>query len=158
MARMSSRNTTVTFRDGDAGPTELVIGPGPGDFSHGATNAENTAKIRVMDRGQFDGHVEGEDLEQEWSITVQLRGEAQTDAVEARVQDWLNRTGSFSGLVSKSANPDIWAFEILVTMTLGGVTTTRTLPLCVADHTFTEALEGHSLTISGTNNGAIVVT
>lgn len=156
MARMSSRNTTVRFED-DAG-TGLTVGPGPGDFSHGATNAENTQKVRVMDRGQFDGHVEGEDLEQEWSITTHLKNEVQTDAVAARLQDFLRREGSFAGLVSVSSNPDIWAFKVIVTMTVGSVTTTRTLPHCIADHAFAEALEGNTLTVSGTNNGPIALS
>lgn len=156
MARMSSRNTTVRFEDNlGAG---LTVGPGPGDFSHGATNAENTEKVRVMDRGRFDGHVEGEDLEQEWSITTQLRNEAQTDAVAARLQDFLRREGSFAGLESVSSNPDVWAFQVIVTMTVGGVTATRTLPHCLADHAFAEALEGNTLSVSGTNNGPIAIT
>ncbi|MEO0605944.1 MAG: hypothetical protein AAF211_31235, partial [Myxococcota bacterium] len=72
--------------------------------------------------------------------------------------DWLLRTGSFSGLVSKSDNPNIWAFEVEVSMQIGGVTATRTLPHCLADHAFAEALESNSLTISGTNNGTIDIT
>lgn len=156
MARYNSRNTTIRFED-FAG-TGLTVGPGPGDFSHGAMNAENTAKLRVLDRGQYDCHIEGEDLEQEWSITTQLRDEAQTDAVAERLQDFLNRTGSFAGLQSVNANADIWAFRVIVTMTKGGVTATRTLPNCLADHAFAEAMEGHTLSISGVNNGPIAVT
>ncbi|MEM6931820.1 MAG: hypothetical protein AAF602_33115 [Myxococcota bacterium] len=156
MARFNSRKTTIRFED-SAG-VGLTVGPGPGDFSHGATNRENTEKVRVLDRGTFDGHIEGEDLEQEWSITTQLRNEAQTDATAARLQDFLRRAGSFSALQTVSSNPDIWAFRVVVTMITGGVTATRTLPHCLADHTFAEALEGNTLSIAGTNNGPIAVT
>ncbi|MEM6927706.1 MAG: hypothetical protein AAF602_12305 [Myxococcota bacterium] len=156
MARFSSRNTTIRFED--AADTGLTVGPGPGDFSHGATNAENTEKVRVMDRGKFDGHVETNDLEQDWSLTTQLKNEAQTDATAQRLQDFLRREGSFSGLVSVSSNPNIWAFRVIITQTTGGVTATRTLPHCLADHAFAEALEGNTLSINGTNNGPITVT
>lgn len=154
MARFSSRTTSVRFED--AAGTGMTAGPGPGDFSHGATNQNNAERIRVMDRNQFDGHVVGDDLEQEWSITIGQRNEALTSALAARINDFIHRRNFFSGLVSLSDNPDIFAFRVIVTMTLGGVTTTKTLPLCLADETFAEAKEGNTLAITGTNNGVIV--
>lgn len=156
MARFNSRRTTVRFED--AVGLGMTIGPGPGDFQHGPLNRENNAKVRVLDRGVFDGHVETDDLEQEWSITTQLRNEAQTSAVAARLQDFLRRTGTFAAAQTLSSNPDIWAFKVIVTMTTGGVTATRTLPLCLGDHAFAEAMEGHTIAITGTNNGLITVT
>lgn len=156
MSRFNSRRTVVRFED--LAGLGMTVGPGPGDFSHGALNAENTEKVRVLDRGAYDGHVETDDLEQEWSLTVQLRNEAQTHATNARLQDFLRRTGIFAAAQTVNPNPDIWAFKVIVTMTTGGVTATRTLPNCLGMHAFSEAMEGHALAISGTNNGAIVVT
>jgi hypothetical protein len=158
MSRFNSRRTTVRFED--AAGLGMTVGPGPGDFSHGATNAENTEKVRVLDRGAYDGHVETDDLEQEWSVNVQLRNEAQTHATNNRLQDFLQRRAGTPFAAAQTTNPntDIWAFKVIITMTTGGVTATRTLPNCIAANAFSEAMEGHTLAISGTNNGPIAVT
>ena len=63
MARFTSRLTTVKFLDGGSPADEIVVGPGPGDLSIGETNADNAERIRVLDRGTFDGFVLGDDLE-----------------------------------------------------------------------------------------------
>jgi hypothetical protein len=155
MARFTSRNTTVQLV---SGASSITVGPGAGDFQHGATNAENTEKVRLLDRGVFDGHVETDDLEQDWSISIKLRNQSQTHATLARILDFIHKRGSFAGLTSVNPNPDVWAFQIVVTMVQGGVTATRTLPCCVGTETFAEAADGHTISLSGTNNGAIVVT
>lgn len=158
MSRFNSRKTTVRFED--AAGLGLTVGPGPGDFQHGATNRENTEKVRVLDRGVYDGHIETDDLEQEWSINVQLRNESQTHAVNQRLQDFLMRRAGtpFAAAVTTNPNSDVWAFKVIITMVTGGVTATRTLPNCIAAHAFAEAMEGHTLAITGTNNGVITVT
>lgn len=155
MARFSSRTTAVRFED--AASFGLAVGPGPGDFQHSDTNSENAERLRVMDRNRFDGHVLGDDLEQTWSITVELRNEVLTHATLARITDFIQRTGSFASPATQSlsTNPDVWAFRVKVTMTLGAVTTTYTLPHNVASYAKAEAKEGNRITISGTNNGAI---
>lgn len=155
MGRFSSRTTTVRFED--AAGFGLNVGPGPGDFSHGATNSENAERIRVLDRTRFDGHVLGDDLEQEWSINIGLRNQSLTDSTADRVQDFIQRTGKFAPAFTQSLsdNPDVWAFKVIVTMVLGGVSTSFELPHNVADYAFSEAKEGHTLAISGMNNGEI---
>ncbi|NRA03740.1 MAG: hypothetical protein HRU00_14170 [Myxococcales bacterium] len=162
MARFNSRKVTVRMQ-GAAG-NGMTIGPGPGDFTHGATNKGNSEKLRVLDRGAFDCHVEGDDLEQEFSITVGQKAESATSALVARVMDFIKQTGVFTpvtGLLptqSVSSNPDIWAWETVVTMVLGATTATFTIPYCIGDYAFAEAMEGNSISISGTNNGDIVRT
>lgn len=161
MARFSSRSTTVRM-EGFAG-IGMLFGPGPGDFSHGATNSENAERLRVMDRNEFDCFVVGDDLEQEWSLTIGQRNQSQTDALLPRVLDFIQRTGTFgpagtTPVQSIDLNPDVWAFRTIVTMVLGGTTATFTLPHCVADYAFAEAKEGNSITVSGRNNGVIART
>jgi len=162
MARFNSRKVTVRMQG--LGGNGMTIGPGPGDFTHGPTNKGNTEKIRVDDRGQFECHVEGNDLEQEFSITVGQKAESATDALVARVMDFIMRTGVFTettGILATqtfSINPDIWAWETIVTMVLGATTATFNLPQCIADYAFAEAMEGNTIAISGTNNGGITRT
>ena len=159
MGRFNSRSTTITHEDGTT-PTPLSItaGPGPGDFTFGNTNAENTEKIRVDDRGQYDCHIEGNDLEQEWSLTIGLRNQTLTEGAADRITDWYEKTGNFSAAVSVNANPDVWAFVTKITMVLSGVTTLFTLPNCLGNYSFAEAMEGSTLAVSGVNNGKITRT
>ena len=155
MARYTSRLTTVTFRDSGAGST-IVAGPGPGDLSIGETNAENAERLRVLDRGTFDGLILGDDLEQDVSLTLELQNESQTEAGAARIRDFIMKTGSFSS--ATSVDSSVWAFELLVTMNDGTTTATILLPRVQGSVNFSEGKEGHTMTFSGTSNGAITVT
>ncbi len=162
MGRFSSRSLTVRWED--AGGIGLLAGPGPGDFTHGETNSENAERIRILNRTRFDCHVVGDDLEQEWSITISQRNESQTSALLARILDFQQRTGTFdpdtgtTPTVTLSLNPDVWAYRVIVTMILGGTTATFTLPHNVSGYSFAEAKEGNSITVSGVNNGVIART
>jgi hypothetical protein len=155
-SRYTSRLISVKFLDA-ASPTpdEIVVGPGPGDFTLGDTNKENAERIRVLDRGQFDGFVLGDDLEQEVSITIGVKNETLTDGSADRIRDWIMRTGNFASAVS--VDPTVWAFKCVVTLNDGTTSTTMTLPLVQGSVNFTEAKEGATMVFSGTNNGTIVV-
>lgn len=152
MSRYTPRLTTVRFEDNVG--TGMTIGPGEGDFTHGATNAENAEIAPVYDRDAFDGRVKGQDLAQEGSITVQMRNQALTSAVAARLNDFLLKRNFFSGL--QSVDPTVWAFKIILTFNDGTTTTTRTLPNCVATIQFAEGRPAHTFAINYTNQGAIV--
>ena len=153
MGRFNSRTTTITHKD--AGALSITAGPGPGDFTFGNTNSENTEKLRVDDRGAYDCHIQGSDLEQEWSVSIGLVNQTLTEAASDRITDWHEKSGNFSAAVSVNANADVWAFITEVTMVLGGVTTLFTLPNCLGNYSFAEAMEGHTLAVSGVNNGKI---
>ena len=160
--RFNSRKVLVRMQG--AGGNGLTAGPGPGDFSHDPINKGNTEKLRVDDRGAFDCYVEGNDLSQAYSITVGQKAESATDTLTARIMDFIMRTGVFTkttGILatqSFSTNPDIWAWETIVTMTLGATVATFTLPHCIGDYAFAEAMEGNTISISGTNDGVITRT
>lgn len=162
MARFASRTTTVRFEG--SGGSGMTIGPGPGDFTFGTTNKENTEKVRILDRGSYECHIETDDLEQEWSITVGLKNETLTSATLARVTDFIEQAGIFTETTGSSAtttvstNTTIWAWKTIVTMVLGSATATWTLPLCFGGYAFSEATEGHTIAVAGTNNGKITRT
>jgi len=155
MARFTSRLTTVKFLDGGSPAEEIVVGPGPGDLSIGETNADNAERIRVLDRGTFDGFVVGDDLEQDVSITIEVENQTLTDSAD-RIRDFVMKTGAFSG--ATSVNSTVWAFRVQVTMTDGTNTATITLPVVQGGVDFSEAKEGSTMSFSGTNNGTIAVT
>jgi hypothetical protein len=159
MGRFNSRNTVVTFKD-STGVT-LIAGPGVGDFTFSETNKENTNKTRVLDRGVYDCHIETDDMEQSWSITLGLKSEALTSSTLARMTDWMEQAGIYtfstgsSATVTVNANSEIWAWITIVTMATGASTGVWTLPNCLGSYAFAEALEGDTLAVSGTNNGKI---
>lgn len=155
MARFTSRLTTVKFLDGGSPAEEIVVGPGPGDLSIGETNADNAERIRVLDRGQYDGFVVGDDLEQDVSITIEVENQTLTDSAD-RIRDFVMKTGAFAS--ATSVDSTIWAFRVQVTMTDGTNTATITLPVVQGGVDFSEAKEGSTMSFSGTNNGTIAVT
>lgn len=154
MGRFYSRVTTIRFED--SGGLGMTVGPGEGNFSFDPVNYGNTTKSRVLDRGRYDCHIETEDLEQSFSIDTQLKNESLTEAALDRLQDFLLKQGNFAAAVTVNANPDIWAWKCIITMVLGGVTAVYTLPNCIGDFSFAEGTEGHTIGISGTNNGPIL--
>lgn len=149
MSRYTPRLTSVRFED-NAG-LGMTIGPGEGDFSHGAMNAENAEIVPVYDRDSFDGLVEGQDLVQEGSITVQMRNEALTSGVAARVTDFIKKRGLFAAAATVSDNPRVWAHKIILTFNDGSTLTTRTLPHVKSDIAFAEGRPAHTFTISYRN-------
>lgn len=162
MGRFSSRTTSVRMQGLNG--NGMTIGPGPGDFTFGQTNKENTEKLRVMDRARYDCHIEGEDLEQEWSITVGQRNQSLTSTTVARVTDFIEQDGIFHPTTGTTPtqtvnpNPEIWAWTTIVSMVLGSTTATWTLPNCLGGYTFAEAVEGNTIALSGVNNGKITRT
>ena len=152
MARWTSRLTTVRFED--ANGLGLEWGPGPGDLSTGGENAENAEHIKKIDRGQHDGFVLGDDLVQDISITAELPNTSITDAVLARLTDFVKRQGSFAAAVS--VDPTIWAFKVLCTFNDGTTTATKTCPIVEGEGAFAEAKEGSTISFSGRNHGPIV--
>ena len=153
MARWTSRLATVVIKD-QGGSIQWTVGPGPGDLSIGAENAENAEHIKKLDRGQHDGFVLGDDMVQDVSISIELPNVALTDALDARAHDVFKRQGSWAG--ATSVDPTIWAFVVEVTLSDGVITTTKTLPIVEGEGSFAEAKEGSTFNFAGRNHGPIV--
>jgi len=157
-SRFTSKTAVIKFYDNT--PTtrlEVVAGPGQGDFTCSNLFVEgNTEKIEARDRGTHDGFVEGDDLTQEWSLTLEQVNEALTHVSNSRVMDFLRKTGSFSSAISM--DDDEWAFGVEITMTKGAVTTVIDLPKSIGMGDFTEGKETNTFSVSGTNVVAPDVT
>ena len=107
MARYTSRHVTVRFEDSAA--LGMTIGPGPGDLSISEVNANNREVIRVLNRGNHDGFVVGDDIVQDCSITVAMTNAELTSGSVASVSDFLRKTGTFAAAASMDST--VWAFK-----------------------------------------------
>lgn len=126
MGRYNYRLTSVRVED--ASGTSYTLEPTDGDFSGGGENDSNREKVAVRNRGSFDCLVEGDDITQELSMTVQMENETLTDAAAARITDWFKKQNFFSSLVS--VDSVVWAFKVIVTYNDGTTSTTKTYPYC----------------------------
>lgn len=156
MSRFNNRLVTVEFFDG--GSDSMVVGPGPGDFTMNNIEAGNSEVLEARDRHLHDGLFLGDELVQEWSITVQLRNETRTDLVEDRVNDWVRQTGKVLANNYISLDGCVWAFGLRITESDGTVTVITELPKCRANYSFAVAKEGNTLSITGRNFLAPVIT
>jgi len=150
--RYTSQNTVVTFEDSVG--TSITVGPGEGNLSVDPFNAENKEIVQKFDRGTHDGWVPTVDFTQAWSITIDMRNEAQTSAALTRIQDFMRKknahaTGGALALTSVSA--DVFAIKVIVTMNDGTTTSILTLPETVVQYGLAEGVEGHAISISGRN-------
>lgn len=151
--RYTSKNTTVQIQD-STGTYDVTVGPGAGDFSFDPIEEDNSEAIAVMDRGVFDGFVEGDDLVQNWSISIQLRAQELTHAAQDRILDAVRKTGLWASATTVDPGNSKWAFKLIVTMNDGSTTSVITLPCCRGKAAFSEGKEGHTLSLSGTNHQA----
>jgi hypothetical protein len=153
MARWTSRLATVVIKD-QGGSIQWTVGPGPGDLSIGAENAENAEHVKKLDRGQHDGFVLGDDMVQDVSISIELPNVALTDPLVGRAHDVFKKQGAWAA--ATSVDPTIWAFVMEITLTDGVTTTTKTLPIVEGEGSFAEAKEGSTFNFAGRNHGPIV--
>lgn len=158
MARYTPRLTALRFED--AVGLGMPVGPGQGDMSQGPVNAHNAEMIPVFDRDQFDGHVLGQDLTQDLSVTVSMKNESIYHATVARINDFVMRRGAFSvaNTTSVSATPGLWAWKAILTFYDGVTTTTRTYTHCVGEIALAEARPANTFSIGFRNNGQVIDT
>jgi hypothetical protein len=155
MSRFTKRLTSVRFED--AAGLGMSVTPTDGDFSVGETNAENAEHIKVMNRSVHDGFVLGDDMVQEFSITLQMKNESLTSAVQARIVDFIQKRGTFAS--ATSVDSTIWAWKTIITFNDGkGNVATRTLPICEGGHSIAEGAPTNTISITGNNHGTIVDT
>ena len=151
MARYTRRLTSVAFEDNTAmTPLSFTVSPTEGDLSIGEWNSEFAEHQPVYDRDVHDGFTLGQDIVQECSITVQMENQALTDAMAARVLDWLMKTGSFSSAVSIDST--IWAWKTICTFNDGTTSTTITLPKCEGGISLTEGQPSNTFAITFRNH------
>ena len=155
-SRFTRRHVTVTFEDNVG--TTLTVGPGPGDFTVSGLEEGNREALETRDRHAHDGWVYGDDVTQEWSITVEQVNQSLTSAAAARIYDWIvNKTRAGAALTS--VDPTVWAFKVRVSFNDGAATASILLPNNRAKcDSLAEAKETNTFKISGINVAAPTVT
>ncbi len=155
MARWSVKDCTVEIEDSSAG-YNMVVGPGEGTFTVDGLEEDNSEAIAKYDRGTFDGFMEGPDVQQTFSIELELEIQTLTHASQDRIKDAVCGTGLWawtptSGPTSCDPANQKWAPKIRVTWSRGAVTTTLTLPCCRVKGGISEDAAGLKFSLSGTN-------
>jgi hypothetical protein len=154
MARFNAKVTGLQFVDG-AGVT-LDLRPTSGDFSCSNWALDGNAEtLEARHRGTHDGLFEGDDVVQEWSITVEVPNESFTHATNSRPYDWIvnHRKGATALSNVETSGSGRWAWKILMTCNDGTNSATYLLPKVSGGiMQFSEnAMEPHKFTISGKN-------
>jgi len=158
MARFTSKHCTAWLKDA-SGTKSVELGPGPGDLSISNLMENNRETVTVKDHGRLDGRVYGDEVEQEWSLTVELRNQSIVHASEQRVLNAILKTGMFAGSGATTTDPggQVWAPYLLVRLMdeVGNVEWIR-LPSVRVSAELGIAAEGASLSISGSNIGQVL--
>lgn len=159
MARFTSKHTNLVFIDNVG--NSLPVGPGSMDLQIGPLEEDNSEAIAVMNNGVHDGLVEGDDIVQDWSITLELKNELMTSAGAARILDWFRKTNYYAaaGVVPlQSVDSCKWAWKGQITMFDGTTSSGILLPKMRGTVQMSAAKEGWRLAASGQNWLAPVFT
>lgn len=138
----------VSIRFEDAAGLGITLDSEDGELTLGPFNDVNVEKEPIYTRGQFDGMALTQDLMQEATITVRARNQTLSSASQARISDFIRRTGTFAA--AQSVEDDgIWAFKMIVTRTTyNGTTSTSTFPYIEARITENHAFPANTFTIA----------
>lgn len=157
MARFTSKHMTVFWVD-QSGVLSVEAGPTPGDLSIGNL-AENNREVAVArDRGTIEGSVYTGELEQDVSLTLELRNQSLVSSTEHRLSNALLKKGSFSGAVTTDPGRQVYRLAWLVRLQdeAGNVDWIK-LPAVRAVGAIAVAPETSTLTVSGSNIGAPLI-
>lgn len=156
MARFTSKHCTAWLK-GLSGEQSVELGPGDGALSISNLMEGNRETVTVINHGRLDGRVYGDEVEQEWSLTLQLRNQAIVSATEARVLNAILKTGLFADAQTTDPGGQVWAPYLLVRLLdeVGNVEWIR-LPSVRVSAELGIAAEGATLSLSGSNIGTVL--
>jgi hypothetical protein len=151
MPRFNPKSGRVILRD-KSGAHSLTLDTGPGDFGFDEIEAGDTEAIAVMHRGQFAGLIEGNEKTSSISVTAEMKKESLSSATQARLWDFVRKSGAFKNAVS--CNPgggDLWMFEMEWQLDDGAGNVDGLVFPCVrAKLGGKEDMSGNKLNLSGT--------
>lgn len=126
----------------------LLMEPTEGNLSIGGMNADNYEDIQVRNRTRHDGHVEGPDLVQDISFTLEMPRELLTNAVAKTIMDFFLKKNLFSGATSvDTVITGSWILEADVTD--GVIAGKIACNEVTGDISFSEGAETNTLDFSG---------
>jgi len=154
VGQFTSRHMTVTVKDGTGTPITATLGPGPGNLQFGSLEEAGTAAVKILNRGDFQELVYGEDNEIPFSITCHMVG----DQTGESITDAINKTGNFASAVTKDPGGVVYSLDLTLTGTRGAVSFVYTFSNCRLKYSFSESLDGNKLNITGVCYGGCAVT
>jgi len=156
MARYTAKHVTAWLLD-KTGTKSVLLGPGSGEFSLSNLMEAGRGTATVMDHGKLDGRVYTDEVENEWSVTVNLPNRSIVHATEARVLNAVLKTGLFEGAQTTDPGGQVWAPALRVKLEdeVGNIDWI----LCPSNRVSAElgiATDNSSLTLSGSNLGKVL--
>ena len=112
----TKRHGTLTLYDGT--PTEIAALADVGDFTFGDVQEGGRAAVAIMNRGQFAGYVEGDDVPIPISFSHRVKRESFYAAAAYRFFDALRKTGNSASDVSDNdiaTGPMAWQLKYAAT-------------------------------------------
>lgn len=120
MSRFNNKVTAIQLEDG--GSVTLDCLPTQGDWScDNLFLSSNAEAMEARSRGGHDGFFLGDDVVQNWTMTIEVRNESHTHATAGRFYDWIvnHRKGVTNLTNVETSGSGAWAFKMRVTSTDG---------------------------------------
>lgn len=129
--------------------TSLLLESYPGDFQVGEMAAGDTDESAILDRGSQIQLTEGDDQPVPCSFQLYHDGKL-TDAVQRKVVDFLQHTGSVATDVTTDPGGRVWCLRTVATITNGGIVTTHSLPNVRYKWSYATSKEANTISCTGT--------
>lgn len=130
----------------------MTLGPGDGALTISPRATNGIQKLPVKDRGAFDGHNEGEYVPDELAVTVRSLNETLTSSVAARVRDFMDKAGTFSGATDLGDVPG--TFRVIITY---ADKSTVTYALCEGEYGEAHAFPSNTIAFTLRNHSTRTV-
>jgi hypothetical protein len=142
----------VTVEITDSGGTYSVIVPsGEGDVSIDGFEEGNATAVVILNRGGFEGFVEGDDVTQAFSVTCRIPKQALSSTRRQSIFDAIYQTGSWANAITCDPLAEKWAHKVVIRMAAAGAESEVILLPCVRSTVSIADGEVMTLSLSGTN-------
>jgi hypothetical protein len=147
------KHGSIIGKDATGTPIDVDLAPGPGNMSIQGMEAGMVEGLPVYNRGTFYELVEGSQKGISFSIEVLQEGKFAADGSTNRPGDLVLKAGTFASGTTTDPGGQVWAVDIVLTMTRNAVTSICTLKNCRVLVDFSEDANGNKVSISGTAYG-----
>jgi hypothetical protein len=139
----------ITLYTGSA--RSLTLDTYPGDVTIGGMKAGDTDESPILDRGQFAGLTEGDDIFPSLALSLYHDGNL-TDAATSKIGDFLRKTGACASDSTCDPEGRVWSLKVVATVTYPGGTYTQTftMPNVRFAFDYATAKEANTLSLTGT--------
>jgi len=153
----TKKHASIILEEG--GGTAIATFEDVGDFSVSGLQENSAAAVRILNRGSFEGYVEGDDEEITGSFSVRIARETLTDNSNFRPLDAVFGTGSIAALTTDNPIADgPRSYEMIYSITDGTASAAITFTNVRLSASIDESGDTLMLQISFTAAGFMDVT